>query len=198
MHDLARELDELGGADLTKALEELPVCSFVLDRDAMVRWQNKQAREMFGDRVGKKWAAVMTERSVRDVDELWRRILCSGEPAELTIEAVLPDGRVERRDVSAAPLREGGSVIGVFGVGLAAGEPLPKAIPANELGLTERQVEVLQLLAEGKSTEQIAAALHLSKTTVRNHIARILGALDVPTRVQAIVAASRAGLITMR
>jgi DNA-binding NarL/FixJ family response regulator len=61
--------------------------------------------------------------------------------------------------------------------------------------LTDRQLEVLQLLAEGKSTDQIADELVISKTTVRNHIAHMLANLGVHTRVQAIIAASRAGLI---
>jgi DNA-binding NarL/FixJ family response regulator len=61
--------------------------------------------------------------------------------------------------------------------------------------LTERQLEVLQLLVEGKSTDQIADELVISKTTVRNHIAHALANLGVHTRVQAVVAASRAGLI---
>jgi DNA-binding CsgD family transcriptional regulator len=196
MSDLAQELEELGGADITAALEDVSVHAFVLDSDATVRWQNKAAKAMIGDRVGRKWAAVMTERSVRDVQDAWKQLLCDGEPAELTVEAVLPDGTVEHRDISAAPLRDGGSVIGVFGVGFPARGPA-KASP-GEYNLTERQVEILQLLADGKSTDQIAADLYLSKTTVRNHIARLMAALQVHTRVQAIVVASRAGLIQMR
>jgi len=194
MTDLASELENLGGADITAALEEMPVHSFVLDANAIVRWQNKAARNVIGDRVGMKWAAVMTERSIRDAEDVWPQILCRGEPAELTIEVVLPDGTTERRDVSVAPLREGGSVVGVFGVGVLAGKA-PAHLDVEHLGLTERQLEVLQLLAQGKSTEQIASELVLSKTTVRNHVARILAALGVHTRVQAIIVASQAGLI---
>jgi len=195
MPDLAQELEELGGADITAALEEVPVHSFVLDVDATVRWQNRAARDGIGDRVGQKWAAVMTERSRRDVEEFWQALLCSGEPAEVTIDVVLPDGTVSRRDVSAAPLKEGGSVIGVFGIGTAAGESVPEPATASELGLTHRQAEVLQLLAQGKSTGQIADQLFLSKTTVRNHVAHLMANLGVHTRVQAVVVAARAGVI---
>lgn len=195
MTDLARELEDLGGADITAALEEVPVNTFVLDTGGIVRWQNKAARETVGDRVGHKWAAVMTERSVQDVEHVWQQLLCSGEPAEITVEIVLPDGTIERRDVSAAPLREGGSVIGVFGVGAATGEPLSEPAAPGDLGLTERQAEVLQLLAHGKSTAQIAEELFLSKTTVRNHIAHVLANLGVHTRVQAVIAGVQAGLV---
>ena len=81
-----------------------------------------------------------------------------------------------------------------------------KAFPASandaaeELGrptLTPRQTEILQLLADGESTRQIAERLHLSQATVRNHFARALAGLGVHTRVQAIVTASRLGLVTM-
>jgi PAS domain S-box-containing protein len=65
----------------------------------------------------------------------------------------------------------------------------------EEYGLTQRQLEVLQLLAAGKSTGEIAEALHISKTTVRNHIAHLLTTLGVHTRIQAIMVGSRLGLI---
>jgi DNA-binding NarL/FixJ family response regulator len=100
--------------------------------------------------------------------------------------------------VSAAPLRDGDTVVGVFGVTARAGtrEPQAPATPAD-LGLTERQFEVLQLLAAGKSTGQIADELNVSKTTVRNHIAHILARLEVHTRVQAVLLASQAGLVQL-
>jgi PAS domain S-box-containing protein len=79
--------------------------------------------------------------------------------------------------------------------------PLPaKGAAAKENGhpaLTARQIEILQLLADGESTGQIAERLHLSQATVRNHFARALGSLGVHTRVQAIVAASRLGLVRL-
>jgi DNA-binding NarL/FixJ family response regulator len=61
--------------------------------------------------------------------------------------------------------------------------------------LTKRQLEVLRLLAEGRSTAQIAAELGLSRTTVRNYIANLLTALGVHSRLQAVVAARKAGIL---
>jgi PAS domain S-box-containing protein len=66
---------------------------------------------------------------------------------------------------------------------------------AHERVLTQRQLGVLRLLADGRSTSQIAEELYLSKTTVRNHIARLLANLGVHSRVQAVVVATRLGLI---
>jgi DNA-binding NarL/FixJ family response regulator len=66
---------------------------------------------------------------------------------------------------------------------------------AQSAHLTRRQLEVLRLLAEGESTGQIAADLGLSRTTVRNYIANLLAALGVHTRLQAVIAARRAGIL---
>jgi regulatory LuxR family protein/PAS domain-containing protein len=52
-----------------------------------------------------------------------------------------------------------------------------------------------QLLAQGKSTEQIAAELHLTTETVRNHVRHVLKALDAHSRLEAVVVARRQGLI---
>ncbi len=61
--------------------------------------------------------------------------------------------------------------------------------------LTTRQLEVLHLLSNGRTTAEIAEELGLSQTTVRNYIANLLVALGVHSRLQAVVAARRAGLI---
>jgi len=61
--------------------------------------------------------------------------------------------------------------------------------------LTKRQVEILRLLADGKTTAEISSELGLSQTTVRNYIANLLAAMGVHNRLQAVVAAAKAGLL---
>ena len=61
--------------------------------------------------------------------------------------------------------------------------------------LTTRQLEVLRLLSDGRTTAEIADELGLSRTTVRNYIANLLVALGVHSRLQAVIAARKAGLI---
>lgn len=61
-------------------------------------------------------------------------------------------------------------------------------------GLTEREVEVLRLLARGQSNAEIAAQLHLSEGTVRNHVSALLAKLNVPDRTNAAILAIRLGL----
>lgn len=61
--------------------------------------------------------------------------------------------------------------------------------------LSEREREVLLLLAAGQSNAEIAAVLTLSAATVKTHVSRILGKLEVRDRVQATAVAHRAGLL---
>jgi DNA-binding NarL/FixJ family response regulator len=61
--------------------------------------------------------------------------------------------------------------------------------------LTARELEVLQLLAEGASTPAIAERLVLATNTVRNHIQNIFSKLEVHSRLEAVTTAARAGLI---
>jgi two-component system, NarL family, response regulator LiaR len=60
--------------------------------------------------------------------------------------------------------------------------------------LTNREVEILRLVAEGKENSQIAGELYISPKTVKNHVASILGKLAIENRVQAAVFAIRTGI----
>jgi len=60
--------------------------------------------------------------------------------------------------------------------------------------LSTRELEILELLAEGSGNQDIARRLYLSPKTVRNHIANILAKLQLPDRAQAIATAREAGL----
>jgi DNA-binding NarL/FixJ family response regulator len=67
--------------------------------------------------------------------------------------------------------------------------------PIKEADLTRREIEILRLLAKGHTTEAIADALHISRTTVNNHIQSILRKLNAHTRLEAIRRAEHAGLL---
>lgn len=67
--------------------------------------------------------------------------------------------------------------------------------PARATTLSERELIVLKMLANGGTTFSIAKALHISRTTVHNHIQHILQKLDSHSRLEAIRRAEHAGLI---
>lgn len=87
----------------------------------------------------------------------------------------------------------------IFGTGLAsrllsyfAAEAAAQPAPFPQL--TDREREVLELVAQGRSNTAIAARLHLSQKTIRNNVSNILTKLQVADRAQAIVRARDAGL----
>ena len=61
--------------------------------------------------------------------------------------------------------------------------------------LTERELAVLKELASGKSNAEIGQALFLSEATVKTHLTRVLGKLELRSRVQAVVFAYESGLV---
>lgn len=71
--------------------------------------------------------------------------------------------------------------------------PAARCTPAD-LGLTERQADVLYLILQGMVAKKIEAALHLAESTVKQHTSAVLRALKVSNRTQAVVAAGRLGL----
>jgi DNA-binding NarL/FixJ family response regulator len=77
-------------------------------------------------------------------------------------------------------------IIGYFSVPRSAQRAFPE--------LTEREEEILVLVARGKSNQEIAAQLFVSVKTVRNHVSNILLKLQVADRAQAVIRARDAGI----
>ena len=68
--------------------------------------------------------------------------------------------------------------------------------PAEEK-LSSREVEVLQLVAEGASNSEIAQQLHISQATVKSHLVNIFGKLGVSDRTAAVTMALRKGILRL-
>ena len=69
--------------------------------------------------------------------------------------------------------------------------------PENPEALTDREAEVLKLLARGKANKQIASTLYVSEKTIKAHVSRILMKLGVQSRTQAALYAVRSGLVSL-
>lgn len=74
-------------------------------------------------------------------------------------------------------------------------EAAPAARPPEQHELSQREIEVLRLIAAGRDNGEIAAELFISPATAKSHVARILEKLKTENRVQAAVFAVRAGLV---
>ncbi len=69
--------------------------------------------------------------------------------------------------------------------------------PEPQVSLTEREIEVLRLIAIGKANKEIAVRLHISETTVKTHVSNILMKLGYTSRTQAALYAIRVGLASL-
>ncbi|HEY7281689.1 MAG TPA: response regulator transcription factor [Actinomycetota bacterium] len=101
---------------------------------------------------------------------------------------VLPAGRL------APPI----SALGRWDVGAptAAGSPPPSPAERPSGPLTDREVEILQAIANGRSTQDMAAALEITEHTVRSHVKRIFTKLGVHSKAEAVTKGVRLGLIS--
>ena len=175
------------GGDVEQALGGVGVPSYVLDTTGIVRWINPAAERLLGDVRGRHFTSVVApEDSHRARESFSRKVLGTAPATETTGVLMSTTGRRVDVELSAVPLMNGERVVGVFG--LIEGRPADTSM-APHPHLTPRQVEVLRLLEQGRSTKQIAAELHLSTETVRNHIRRLFGALGVHSRLEAVAAA---------
>jgi PAS domain S-box-containing protein len=178
--------------DVRKALEEVSVPTYVTDRTGIIRWLNPAARKLVGDARGLQFTSVVAPEETRRARESFARKLIGTERVtDAEVVLVHLNGRRVDVDISSVPLYDDHRIVGVFGQMSDVREDEPEAPPPH---LTPRQVEVLRLLRRGASTEEIARELHLSRETVRNHVRRLLRALGVHTRLEAVATAHTIGV----
>src|SRR3954451_13516381 len=180
------------GGDVERALAGVGVPSYVLDTAGVVRWINPAAERLLGDIRGRQYTSVVAPEETRRARELFaQKVVGTASSTETSGFLVSADGTRIAVELSAVPLKNGARVVGVFGLI----EDRPDDAPTAPLPhLTPRQVEVLRLLEQGRSTKQIAADLHLSTETVRNHARRLLQALGAISLLEAVAAARAAAV----
>ena len=127
-----------------------------------------------------------------DLDEIVYDALRAGASAFL-----LKDAPEERLTAAIRVVAEGGSLFAPS-VTRRLIEEFARRSPDTTVdlgGLTDRETEVLRLVARGMSNQEIAAHLYVTENTVKTHVARLLMKLGVRDRVQAVVAAYESGLV---
>ena len=183
------------GADVEDALERVRVPAYVIDRHGIIRWVNAAAEKLVGDVRGLQMTSVLApEERPRGREIFTRNLMGPPEGSDNRGVFLGADGERIEMEVSGVPLMRGGHVIGVFGQVKDVEED--HDVPQPHPSLTPRQAEILRLLEKGRSTEQIAAELHLSPETVRNHIRGIFRNLGVRSRLEAVALAHQRPLIS--
>jgi len=79
-----------------------------------------------------------------------------------------------------------------------AARPMRPSLRTELESLTDREAEVLRLMARGLGNQEIAEKLFVSEATVKTHVAHILDKLRAGNRVQAVIAAYESGMVTLR
>lgn len=132
-----------------------------------------------------------------------REAIAAGAPAMVELSNYRKDGSVFRNAVMIAPLRSAeGEVIGFVGSQMDVGDASAGARTRNEEArrridrLTERQRQVLALMAEGRLNKEIAARLGISLSTVKLHRSLLLERLGARTSADGIRIAVQAGLVS--
>ena len=81
-------------------------------------------------------------------------------------------------------------------IGQFTNQPRPGRSPKELTGITDREREVLRLVGLGMSNAEIAAALYITVSTAKAHVARLLAKLDARDRIQLVITAYETGLVS--
>jgi predicted ATPase/DNA-binding CsgD family transcriptional regulator len=146
---------------------------------------------LFGaaDRLNREHGNPITLPERRYYDEA--RARARGTMSVARYNELLASGAALSRDAAFALAREALETIG-------RDTPLPKVLqptPGTAYGLTKRELEVLQLMANGKTDKEIGDELFISHGTARTHVRNILGKMEVHSRAAATTIALREGLV---
>jgi PAS domain S-box-containing protein len=191
--------------DPRRTLDALAVAAYVVDVHGRIRWLNRGGIELFGNIVGRSFTRIVAPDQVNLARKQLAVKLIGETPATHYPLAVIgASGRRIDVRISSVALHEDGRVVGVFGLahpvedGAVAQEGLRRRRRAgtpSRSALTARQSEVLALLSEGLGTLEIAERLGVAPETARNHIRALLRQLGAHSRLEAVVAGYRLGLL---
>jgi DNA-binding CsgD family transcriptional regulator len=197
---LLAELDQLAAADPPQGRYPIVVANLTLARAERSRLEGRPDPE--------RWRAAATawERMEYPFEAAYARFreaeaLLANSSSRPQAEQALRSAHQTAVALGAAPLRREVELLAQRGrlrlddhIDPAAASELPS--PAASLGLTKREIEVLALVAEGRTNQQIGKELFITEGTVSVHVSRILAKLGVAGRGEAAAIAHRLGLDT--
>jgi DNA-binding CsgD family transcriptional regulator len=191
-HGFTQALQELG-TEVEVPLDDLHFPMALTDTDGTIRWQNRESIDLVGDRRGSSYVPVVAPDHRQAMQTLLTRFMFGTDGArDDEVEIVDKDGVRRTAMCSSLPIRSGDQVVAVLTIArIAPRRTRSSSVPE----LTPRQQETLRLLAAGYSTQETAERLGVAAETARNHIRAILRRLEVHTRLEAVVAARRHGLL---
>jgi PAS domain S-box-containing protein len=175
------------------ALRDVNVPAYILDRQGRICWFNRAAQRIAGHTVGRDFTEVIAGVDAADARRRLQARLDGSETGDHALSFVDPEGRETPVEISSVPIGPDHHALGMFGLAVPTRPAAPRS--RTDSPLTARQHEILDLLAEGASSDQIAQQLFLSRQTVRNHVQHILRRLNSNSRLQAIATARHHGLI---
>jgi len=186
------------GAGFRQAFDAIGLPVWVLDADGTVRWINRAAAGITGSRIGESYLQLIAPEHRARGKMYFARTVIGGSASEFALTVVGRGAALVDLRIHAAPLRQHSTVVGAIGIAMRISDQTRNK-SATTTGvrpdLTPRQQEVLQLLAEGLDTREIARRLGVAVETARNHIRALFRRLGVHSRLEAVIAGRRHGLI---
>jgi DNA-binding CsgD family transcriptional regulator len=174
-------------------LDRIDVPSLAADPRGIIRWLNPAGLQLLGAVRGRTFTSAVAPH---DVSRLRRAFVEWVDGGSSRVDAVLiaGTGSLIACTLSSTALVRDGLVVGVFtAITRVHRASLAPAVAPERL--TPRQFEILQLIAIGTTTAEIAQTLHLSRETVRNHVRAVLVKLNAKSRLEAVAIARRDNLV---
>ncbi len=178
-------------------VEHLGVPASLHDVNGVFVHSNQGAQEASGysnaELAGRSHLDLVPESERANIRAQFRRAADEAKPTDFATTFIGAGGQLRGTRAQHLPILDDGAVVGVLIIAFEFFAPSLLQGPVPEL--TARQREVLGLIAAGLSTSETARRLSLSTETVRNHLRAAYKELGAHTRVEAIAAAQRLGLL---
>jgi len=196
--DTPRASLTFGAAGLDRALDELPLPAWLVDRDGRFRWINRAGIVLIGRAAGRLFVSVVAPEYVHTARLAFARKVVGDTPSDVELTLITATGERVNVRIASVPVRQDEGVVAIFGIAyVVRGNTKQRMEGARRQPdvPTARQREVLVLLAQGLTTRGIAERLGIAHETARNHIRGLLHALGVHSRLHAVTRGYQLGLI---